>query len=92
MEQMSYEQRAREHKLRTEIAQATRENKAYLQNVEHAKRQKAIQKKRKREDEAASDVKRTFKQREKVKRDHDTSQPKQAMTEDMKSVLANVFS
>ncbi|ORY98685.1 hypothetical protein BCR43DRAFT_487973 [Syncephalastrum racemosum] len=92
MEQITYEQRAREHKLRTEIAQATRENKAYLQNVEHAKQHKALQKKRKREDEADSDVKRTFKQREKVKRDHDATQPKRAMTEDMKSVLANVFS
>ncbi|KAI9498061.1 hypothetical protein BDB00DRAFT_755403 [Zychaea mexicana] len=75
-EQMAYERKARERRLEAELAQATRENRIYLENVERAKMhqgmQKRNQKKRKLADddahqpEAEEEMRRSFKQRSKV--------------------------
>ncbi|KAI9270877.1 hypothetical protein BY458DRAFT_436186 [Sporodiniella umbellata] len=70
-EQMAHEKQAQQQRLRNEIAQANRENKIYLQNVEKAKMLENMkQKKRKREGVQEEDrVKRTFQQRDKVSRE-----------------------
>ncbi|KAI9024907.1 hypothetical protein CLU79DRAFT_745378 [Phycomyces nitens] len=102
-EQIAYERQAREQRLRAEIAQANRENKTYIQNVERSKMHKSIEeKKRKRGDddsEKTEVLRRSFKQRELVEREGDTSAKafktgKAAMDrvdDTMKSVLSKVF-
>jgi ESF2/ABP1 family protein len=63
-EQLAYEKKVKEQKLRAEMAQAKRENKLYLKNVEKAKMIEAISEKKKRKGEQMeSKVNRQFKQR-----------------------------
>ncbi|CAO3647736.1 unnamed protein product [Cunninghamella echinulata] len=95
-EQFAYEKRARQERLRTEMAQAARENKAYLENVDRAKKLKNIQeKKRKRGEQLEDNVKRTFIQRDVVEREVDPKKMKQSIkkVEDpgLQSVLKSVF-
>ncbi|KAI8984746.1 hypothetical protein BDF20DRAFT_815925 [Mycotypha africana] len=104
-EQMAHEKQARQQRLRNEIAQANRENKTYIENVQRAKMLQSMEaKKRKREGNEGDDnqpteikVKRTFAQRGKVEREVDPSSSvsgKQAMDKldnGLKNVLSNVF-
>ncbi|KAI9482832.1 MAG: hypothetical protein EXX96DRAFT_555777 [Benjaminiella poitrasii] len=97
-EQMAHERQARQKRLLNEIAQANRENKIYIQNVQRAK--KMQQKKRKAEDDAEEGqqpVKRTFNQRDRVEREVDPSQSgKKALEkiddQQLKNVLGSIFS
>ncbi|CAO3596180.1 unnamed protein product [Absidia cylindrospora] len=72
-EQFAYERRARQERLQAEMSQANRENKAYMLNVDKAKKLEHIQeRKRKRGQEFTSDngdARRTFKQRTLVDRE-----------------------
>lgn len=90
------------------MAQAARENKAYLQNVEKAKMVQAMQEKRKKRKQATNDeeqpedeehvkIRRTFKQREKVDREVDPTKQdgREALSrvdDSVKSVLGKVLS
>lgn len=98
---VAYEKQARQQRLRNELAQSTRENKTYIQNVERAKMlQNMEQKKRKRgEDDnnsSVSSVKRTFDQRAKVVREVNPQQSgKKALDKldnNLKGVLGSIFS
>jgi ESF2/ABP1 family protein len=63
-DQLAYERKVKEQKLRAEMSQAKRENQEYLQNVEKAKMIEAItEKKKKRGQEMENQVKRQYKQR-----------------------------
>ena len=64
-EQLAYELKVREQRMRTEIAQAKRENSIYLKNVAKAKMIDAMQEKKKLKDiePSSSTVSRQFKQR-----------------------------
>ncbi|KAI7902924.1 uncharacterized protein BX663DRAFT_434489 [Cokeromyces recurvatus] len=99
-EQMAHERQARQKRLLTEIAQANRENKVYIQNVQRAKKmQQKQEKKRQLEDNPDEEVpiKRTFKQRDKVEREVDLNESgKKALDKindnHLKNVLGNIFS
>ncbi|KAI7857143.1 hypothetical protein BDC45DRAFT_501787 [Circinella umbellata] len=76
-EQMAYERKARERRLEAELAQATRENRLYLENVEKAKMHKGMQQKRNQKkrknneqdddnNEKEEDIRRSFRQRPKM--------------------------
>ncbi|KAF7727047.1 RNA-binding ATPase activator esf2 [Apophysomyces ossiformis] len=97
-EQMAYEQQARQHRLRNEVAQSQRENKTFIQNIERSKMIKGMEdKKRKRgEDVQEDDIRRTFKQRATVAREvaPDQKSGKEVlsrMDSSMKNVLGKVF-
>ncbi|KAI8069697.1 hypothetical protein BC940DRAFT_297365 [Gongronella butleri] len=94
-EQFAYERRARQERMRAEMAQAARENKAYMENVNKAKKIKNIEsKKRKRGEEVDTDTKqkRVFRQREKVDREAARSTKTDTMTDSsLKNVLGQVF-
>jgi ESF2/ABP1 family protein len=53
---VAYEKRQKELRLRTEIQQAKRENKIYLENVAKSKMVNALESKRKRKEEEASAI------------------------------------
>ncbi|CEP12347.1 hypothetical protein [Parasitella parasitica] len=102
-EHMAHERQARKQRLRAEIAQSTRENKNYIQNVERAKMlQNMEQKKRKRQPEAEKQqqqpqkIQRTFAQRSKVNRQVDPLKSgKQAFEKidaNVKNIIGNIFS
>ncbi|KAI8986925.1 hypothetical protein BDB01DRAFT_783969 [Pilobolus umbonatus] len=97
-EQMAYEKRAREQRLRNEIAQANRENKVYISNVERAKMLQNMEEKKRKRNETTEDtmrVKRTFEQRGKVSREVDpTASGKQVIDKidsNLQHVLGNIF-
>ncbi|KAG1235390.1 hypothetical protein G6F35_000968 [Rhizopus arrhizus] len=89
-EQMAHEKQARQQRLRNEIAQANRENKTYIQNVEKAKmleNMKEKKRKRNNNDEGPSEnIKRTFEQRNKVNREV------APVDESVKGLLGSIFS
>jgi ESF2/ABP1 family protein len=100
---IAHENQARQQRLRNEIAQANRENKTYIQNVEKAKMLENMEeKKRKRNNNANADdneikVKRMFSQRAKVNREVDpTRSGKQSLdnlkNSNLKGVLGSIFS
>ncbi|KAI8640296.1 hypothetical protein BD408DRAFT_420074 [Parasitella parasitica] len=101
-EHLVHERQARKQRLRAEIAQATRENKNYIQNVERSKMlQNMEQKKRKRQSAAEGQqqpqkIQRTFAQRSKVNRQVDPSksgrQAFEKMDSDVKNIIGNIFS
>ena len=66
-EQIAYELKVREHKLKTELSQAKRENKMYVKNVEKAKMIEGMQEKKRakasEEPKSLDQIKRSFKQR-----------------------------
>ncbi|ORE11708.1 hypothetical protein BCV72DRAFT_219418 [Rhizopus microsporus var. microsporus] len=89
-EQMAYEKQARQQRLRNEIAQTSRENKTYIQNVAKAKMLESI-KERKRKKDANTEgneakVRRIFEQREKVEREV------QPVDDSVKGLLGTIFS
>lgn len=96
-EQIAYEKQVRQAKLRAEIAQATRENKAFIKNVERSKMIDGIQAKRK--DKNGSDatteentkVRREFDQRVVKTARSDTSKPSAVSDERVSNVLKQVF-
>ncbi|KAI8332705.1 hypothetical protein EDC96DRAFT_555410 [Choanephora cucurbitarum] len=99
-EHMAHERQARQQRLRNEIAQSSKENKAYIQNVEKAKMLQSMEeKKRKRQGQDRSEeepqIKRTFLQRAKVEREVDpTKSGKETMQKldgQLKGVLSNIF-
>ncbi|KAI8141698.1 hypothetical protein BJV82DRAFT_560959 [Fennellomyces sp. T-0311] len=104
-EQMAYEKKARERRLEAELAQATRENKLYIENVEKAKMHKGMrernQKKRKLGVDVAEkpeeDIRRSFKQRNKVVTEVESQRPgegKEALgrlDDSVKNVLSKVL-
>ncbi|KAI8338347.1 hypothetical protein BC941DRAFT_350792 [Chlamydoabsidia padenii] len=98
-EQFAYERRSRQERLQAEMAQANRENKAYLLNVDKAKKLEHIQeRKRKRGQQVSTDddALRTFKQRTLVDREgHVGNSAKKSLdrVEDaaLKNVLGQVF-
>ncbi|KAI8097428.1 U3 snoRNP-associated protein Esf2 [Halteromyces radiatus] len=99
-EQFAYERRARQERLRAEMAQAARENKAYMLNVDKAKKMEHIQeRKRKRGQDINTDgteARRMFRQRDMVNREGATGQAaKKSLdrVEDpgLKNVLGQVF-
>ncbi|KAI8057520.1 uncharacterized protein B0P05DRAFT_559593 [Gilbertella persicaria] len=99
-EHMAHERQARQQRLRNEIAQSNRENKAYIQNVEKAKMLQSMEeKKRKRQgseqEQEEPKIKRTFAQRSKVEREVDPSRSGkesiQKMDHQLKGVLTNLF-
>lgn len=96
-EQISYEKQVRQAKLRVEIAQATRENKNFIKNVERSKMVEGIQAKRreqKGEDATAhenSKVRREFDQRAVRTTRSDVSKPSVVSDERVSSILSKVF-
>jgi ESF2/ABP1 family protein len=63
-EQLAYEKKVKEQKLKAEVAQAKRENKQYLKNVAKAKMIEAMEDKKKRKGEDVPSIqRRRFKQR-----------------------------
>ncbi|KAI9256442.1 hypothetical protein BDA99DRAFT_484833 [Phascolomyces articulosus] len=105
-EQMAYERKARERRLEAELAQATRENRLYLENVERAKMHKGMrekrQKKRKHDEanndnEEVEDIRRSFRQRGKVVSEvasQKAGEGKEAMSrldDSVKNVLSHVL-
>ncbi|KAI8385797.1 hypothetical protein BD560DRAFT_384387 [Blakeslea trispora] len=99
-EHMAHERQARQQRLRNEIAQSSKENKAYIQNVEKAKMLQSMEeKKRKRQGQDQTEeepqIKRTFAQRTKVQREVDpTKSGKETMQKldgQLKGVLSNIF-
>ncbi|KAI9316808.1 hypothetical protein BX666DRAFT_1947096 [Dichotomocladium elegans] len=99
-EQIAYERKAREQQLMAEMAQAKREDKAYVESVARSKMHKSMEeKKRSRGQEAdeSNKIRRTFAQREKKQREvtDDVDAGKKAlerMDGQMKKVLSNIFS
>ena len=102
----AYERKARERRLEAELAQATRENRMYIESVEKAKMHKSMrernQKKRKlagddKDANPEEDIRRSFKQRIKVVSEVESQKPgegKQAMgrlDDSVKSVLSKVL-
>lgn len=78
------------------MAQAARENKVYLENVDRAKKLENIQeKKRKRGEQLENNVKRTFVQRDAVEREVDPKKMKQSIKKvddpGLQSILSSVF-
>jgi septal ring factor EnvC (AmiA/AmiB activator) len=68
-EQLAYELKVKEQRLKNEISQAKRENKMYLKNVEKAKAIEAMEKRKKTstaEDIDKPKVERKFKQRQTI--------------------------
>ncbi|KAK9454160.1 hypothetical protein V1511DRAFT_502928 [Dipodascopsis uninucleata] len=106
-EQIAYENQARQAKLRAEISQATRENKAFIRNVERAKMIEHIQEKKKKrtrstkpelsEDPTDSvgdiDIRRNFKQRNVNSRSNvsETSTKNSEGETKLKNVLSKIF-
>ncbi|KAF5102173.1 hypothetical protein D0Z03_000458 [Geotrichum reessii] len=99
-DQIAYEKQVRQAKLRAEIAQATRENKAFIQNVERAKMVEGIKTKRKEknqkngEDDAEdveTNVRRAFDQRTVKTTRSDASKPTNVSDERVSNVLSRVF-
>lgn len=96
-EQIAYEKQVRQAKLRVEIAQATRENKAFIKNVERSKMIDGIQAKRKEKNgsEATNTentkIRREFDQRVVKTARSDTSKPSAVNDERVSNVLSKVF-
>lgn len=96
-EQIAYEKQVRQAKLRAEIAQATRENKAFIKNVERAKMIDGIQAKRKEKHgpNATADeevkVRREFDQRAVRTTRSDVSKPTAVNDERVSNILKKVF-
>lgn len=96
-EQIAYEKQVRQAKLRVEIAQATRENKAFIKNVERAKMIDGIQAKRKEKNgpNATADeevkVRREFDQRTVKTTRSDISKPSVVSDERVSNILKKVF-
>lgn len=96
-EQIAYEKQVRQSKLRAEIAQATRENKAFVKNVERSKMIEGIQaKRREKKGESATaeedtKVRRAFDQRVVKTTRTDTSKPSVVSDERVSNVLSKVF-
>lgn len=100
---IAYEKASRQQRLRTEIAQAQRENKAYVANVERSKMVANMEeKKRRRKEEGKEDttekveeIRRTFKQRKLVTREAvegtDAAKAMDKVEPAVKSVLGKVF-
>ncbi|GAN07310.1 u3 snoRNP-associated protein Esf2 [Mucor ambiguus] len=106
-EHMAHEKQARKQRLRNEIAQANRENKTYIQNVERAKMLENMEQKKRKREAATSDtntaneqkpqkVQRTFAQRAKIDREVDPSKSgKKSLDKvdpSVKSIIGNIFS
>ncbi|SAL97081.1 hypothetical protein [Absidia glauca] len=93
----SYERRSRQERLQAEMAQANRENKAYMLNVDKAKKLEHIQeRKRKRGQQVDEDALRTFKQRTLVDREGDIGKSAKKSLDRvddvaLKNVLGQVF-
>ncbi|KAL1917302.1 uncharacterized protein VTP21DRAFT_4958 [Calcarisporiella thermophila] len=105
-EQIAYENAARQQRLRAEIAQAKRENQAYIQNVERAKMVKSMEErdakrktKRKAPEEETEEKKRTndeirrsFKQRKIIDREAKVEKETESpIAPEMKNILSKVF-
>ncbi|ORX57536.1 hypothetical protein DM01DRAFT_1228887 [Hesseltinella vesiculosa] len=95
-EQFAYERRARQERMRAEMAQAARENKAYIENVNQAKKMANIESKKRKRGEQPDDTgkkKRLFEQREKVDREGSRKKDHLDTIQDngLKSLLGQVF-
>ncbi|CDO55364.1 hypothetical protein DV495_002997 [Geotrichum candidum] len=99
-DQIAYEKQVRQAKLRAEIAQATRENKAFIQNVERSKMVEGIKTKRKEKkqqsgedgtEEVDASVRRAFDQRTVKTTRSDTSKPSNVSDKRVSNVLSRVF-
>ncbi|KAI9288332.1 hypothetical protein BC943DRAFT_357207 [Umbelopsis sp. AD052] len=100
-EQMAYESKARQQRLSAEIAQATRENKTFITNVEKSKMINKMEENKKRkavdgQSEAPSKFQRNFDQRSIVRREADLTADRKPDTfanvqPKMKNVLGKVF-
>ena len=83
-EQIAYELKVKEQKLKTELAQSKRENKLYLQNVDKAKMIQGMQEKRKAKGvslDQESLVKRQFKQRKVIQNEPQVSKTSQVLSQ-----------
>lgn len=99
-DQIAYEKQVRQAKLRAEIAQATRENKAFIQNVERSKMVEGIKTKRKEKkqqsgedgtEEVDASIRRAFDQRTVKTTRSDTSKPSNVSDKRVSNVLSRVF-
>ncbi|KAI8577968.1 hypothetical protein K450DRAFT_301481 [Umbelopsis ramanniana AG] len=100
-EQMAYESKARQQRLSAEIAQATRENKTFISNVEKSKMINKMEENKKRkavdsQSESPSKFQRNFDQRSIVRREADLTAERKTDTlanvqPKMKNVLGKVF-
>lgn len=95
---LAYETQARQQRLRAEIAQATRENKSFISNVEKAKMINKMEESKKRKaestEESAAKIRRNFEQRSTVHREADLTaarKPEPNIEPKMKSILGKVF-
>ncbi|ANB13250.1 Esf2p [Sugiyamaella lignohabitans] len=98
-EQIALEAQSRQEKLRAEIAQATRENKIFIENVERHKMIQGIQKKRAEKAESSggakepAEIRRTFQQRQVESRRSDATKKSNDKNLDktVSRVLSKVF-
>ncbi|KAH8551038.1 hypothetical protein BGW37DRAFT_48543 [Umbelopsis sp. PMI_123] len=99
-EQMAYESKARQQRLSAEIAQATRENKTFISNVEKSKMIKKMEESKKRkadnQSEAPAKIQRNFDQRSTVRREAEFTAERKPDTltnvqPKMKNVLGKIF-
>lgn len=93
-EQMAYERQVRQSKLRAEIAQATRENKEFVKNVEKSMMIEGIKSKKreKNKDIVEEDiVRRSFDQRDVKTTRSDTSKPTKVDNDKVSNILSKVF-
>lgn len=89
-DQIALENQSRQEKMRAEIAQATRESKTFIENVEKSKMIQGIQQKRQEKGKNTGDeVRRTFDQRKTSTRVAGKS--KQTKDEKLANVLSKVF-
>ena len=98
MEQVQGERRAREARLRAEIARETRERKAFLGNLERAKRERGMKEKRRKKSGGAAndDVDSMSTSREMIFQQHKAKGQRQAVDEgqadcDLQRVLSKIF-
>lgn len=94
-EQIAAENQARQEKMRAEIAQATRENRTFIDNVEKSKMIKGIKEKRaekgKSTNEQADDFRRAFDQRKTTSRRADDNKKSNPPPASLSNVLNKVF-
>ncbi|KAA8910392.1 hypothetical protein TRICI_004190 [Trichomonascus ciferrii] len=93
-EQIAAENQARQEKMRAEIAQATRENRTFIDNVEKSKMIKGIKEKRAEKGKPTNeedDFRRAFDQRKTTSRRADDNKKSNPPPASLSSVLSKVF-